>query len=603
MTITPRGWALLKSQTAIAPALAVAITIYGGLLRLDSFVGKYGTLDHPAWARIATRNVAPLVPAIRPSRVTWYRVPNPYVGGDPITYIEYGRQMTSFYQPHVREPVFLAMTSVGLWALDDQDYGVSLASAVGSTLAIFATYLVGAAILSPLAGLLAALLTATELEMVTWGVDGWRDDTFTATILFSVWALLRLRARPSVGNALLAGGLCALSCLTRITAITFIVPAFIWLVIDRAAAPRRDRARAVGIAAVALVVLVAPYLISCAIATGDPLIAINYHTGYYRFAENRPIDQPMSAAEYLRGKFADRPIRALDTALNGLLLQPFVTKWHGFEEWMRGLGAGLRLIAVIGLAALPFFARGRLLLVALLGSLLPYVMTWNVGGGGAWRFTMHAYPFFFVAAGVAVVGAGRALRAVTRDYRLLQPAAMKPYLWRLAIVAAVAGLGTLWYLGLPWYVTREAIAHGESTSIETGMRDRIFYRSGWSAPHVENITVRVSRSERAVVRLPLPARRAYELVLRIDPVTPTSPEEVDVLFNRHLVGRLRLAWNPERVGSYRLRLREDIVTAGSNELIVVPSSVVPAGSAGPRFSWLDPAERIGVRMWYVRVLP
>ena len=603
MTITPRGWALLKSQAAIAPALAVAITIYGGLLRLDSFVGKYGTLDHPAWARIATRNVAPLVPAIRPSRVTWYRVPNPYVGGDPITYIEYGRQMTSFYQPHVREPVFLAMTSVGLWALDDQDYGVSLASAVGSTLAIFATYLVGAAILSPLAGLLAALLTATELEMVTWGVDGWRDDTFTATILFSVWALLRLRARPSVGNALLAGGLCALSCLTRITAITFIVPAFIWLVIDRAATPRRDRARAVGIAAVALVVLVAPYLISCAIATGDPLIAINYHTGYYRFAENRPIDQPMSAAEYLRGKFADRPIRALDTALNGLLLQPFVTKWHGFEEWMRGFGAGLRLIAVVGLAALPFFARGRLLLVALLGSLLPYVMTWNVGGGGAWRFTMHAYPFFFIAAGVAVVGTGRALRAVTRDYRLLQPAAMKPYLWRLAIVAAVAGLGTAWYLGLPWYVTREAIAHGESTSIETGGRDRIFYRSGWSAPHVENITVRVSRSERAVVRLPLPVRRAYELVLRIDPVTPASPEEVDVLFNRHLVGRLRLAWNPERVGSYRLRLREDIVTAGSNELILVPSSVVPAGSAGPRFSWLDHAERIGVRMWYVRVLP
>jgi Dolichyl-phosphate-mannose-protein mannosyltransferase len=270
---------LLTNRALVAPALAVAITIYGGLLRLDSFVGKYGTLDHPAWARIATTNVAPLVPTIRPSRVTWYRVPKPYVGGDPITYIEYGRQMTSFYQPHVREPVFLAMTSVGLWALDDQDYGVSLASAVGSTLTIFATYLVGAVILSPLAGLLAALLTATELEIVTWGVDGWRDDTFTATILFSVWALLRLRARPSAGNALLAGGLCALSCLTRITAITFIVPAFIWLVIDRAAAPRRDRVRAVGIAAVALVVIVAPYLISCAIATGDPLIAINYHTG------------------------------------------------------------------------------------------------------------------------------------------------------------------------------------------------------------------------------------------------------------------------------------------------------------------------------------
>ena len=36
--------------------------------------------------------------------------------------------------------------------------------------------------------------------------------------------------------------------------------------------------------------VVAPYLISCAIATGDPLFAINYHTVYYRFAEQRPID-------------------------------------------------------------------------------------------------------------------------------------------------------------------------------------------------------------------------------------------------------------------------------------------------------------------------
>ena len=77
--------------------------------------------------------------------------------------------MTTFYQPHVREPVFLALTRAGLWALDDQDFGVSLASAVGSTLAIFATYLVGAALLSPLTGLLAALLMAVEIEMIAWG--------------------------------------------------------------------------------------------------------------------------------------------------------------------------------------------------------------------------------------------------------------------------------------------------------------------------------------------------------------------------------------------------------------------------------------------------
>ena len=479
MTTGARLWAL-RSRPAVAHTLAILITLYGGLLRLDSFVGKYGTLDHPTWARIVTKNVAPLVPAIRPSRVRWYPEPRPYVGGDPITYIQYGREMTTFYQPHVREPVFLAMTHAGLWALDDQDAGVSLASAVGSTLAIFATYLVGAALLSPLTGLLASLLAAVELEMVTWGVDGWRDDTFSATILFAVWALLRLHARPSFGNALLVGVTCGLSCLTRITAISFVVPGLIWLVVERAASSRLARAKAVGMAGLILTIVVAPYLISCAIATGDPFIAINYHTSYYRFAEAQPIEEPMSAAEYLRGKVTSYPIRMLDTGLNGLFVQPFVTKWRGFEEWTNGLGNLARSIAVVGVAGLAFFPAGRLLLVALLGSLLPYIFTWNIGGGGAWRFTMHAYPFFFVAAAAAVVGAGRAIREVALDHSILRRNTIAMCAWRLGTIAAVAALGVAWYLGLPWYVTREAIAQGESTSIETGARDRVFYRSGWS---------------------------------------------------------------------------------------------------------------------------
>ena len=89
--------------------------------------------------------------------------------------------MTHFYQPHVREPVFLALTRVSLWALEQQDAAVSLASAIGSMLAIFATYLVGAALISPLGGLAAALILAIDYQVITWSVDGWRDDTFTAT--------------------------------------------------------------------------------------------------------------------------------------------------------------------------------------------------------------------------------------------------------------------------------------------------------------------------------------------------------------------------------------------------------------------------------------
>jgi hypothetical protein len=45
-----------------------------------------------------------------------------------------------------------------------------------------------------------------------------------------------------------------------------------------------------------------------------------------------------------------------------------------------------------------------------------------------------------------------------------------------------------------------------------------------------------------------------------------------------------------------------MVRAGSNELTLVPESMVAAGAAGPQFAWLDPAEKIGVRLWYVRVV-
>jgi hypothetical protein len=78
---------------------------------------------------------------------------------------------------------------------------------------------------------------------------------------------------------------------------------------------------------------------------------------------------------------------------------------------------------------------------------------------------------------------------------------------------------------------------------------------------------------------------------------------VNVLFNRHFVAALRLSWNPERVGSYRVPIQAHMVRTGSNELTIIPDTLVTASSAGPRFAWLDPSDRLGVRLWYVRVLP
>jgi len=34
----------------------------------------------------------------------------------------------------------------------------------------------------------------------------------------------------------------------------------------------------------------------------------------------------------------------------------------------------------------------------------------------------------------------------------------------------------------------------------------------------------------------------------------------------------------------------------------VAEPMVAAGSAGPRFAWLEPAQQVGVRFWYLRIL-
>lgn len=588
MTFTPRRWPR-PSWTTVA---ALLITLYGALLRLDAFTAKYGTLDHPAWARIATQRVAPLARHVRPSTVVWGREARPYVGGDPITYLQFGREMTSFYQPGVREPVFLALTKGSLWALNGQDAGVSLASAIGSIAVVFATFLLGTAVASPLVGLAAAFIMAIEFEAITWSVDGWRDDTFSAAFVFAAWALVRLHKRPSFASALAAGILCGIACLTRITALSFVLPALAWIAIA-GRGERRPRLGSAGLAFGLLAVVVGPYLLSCAIATGDPFIAINYHTKYYRYSEGQSIEQPMSAGEYVRQKFAHHPIATIDVGSTGLIVRPFVTKWNGLDPWMPWLDTLLWWSALTGMAVWLFTPQGRLLILILLSSLLPYAFTWNVGGGGQWRFTMHVYSLYVVAAAEAW-------------WRVLSPGMWRSvpgHRWRVVAVAALAIIGVLTYAALPWYVAREAIARGEAVNIESGTRDAVFYRSGWSALRQDGaVTSRVSLQPQTSLHFPLPAVKPYDIVLRFDPVAPEVQQRVTVLFNRQLLGTLKLSWNPERVGSYRLSLPVAWTRAGDNEITLVPDTLVTAATGGPRYAWLDAAEKLGVRIWYLRVL-
>jgi hypothetical protein len=179
----------------------------------------------------------------------------------------------------------------------------------------------------------------------------------------------------------------------------------------------------------------------------------------------------------------------------------------------------------------------------------------------------------------------------------------RPFVWRTAAVLALTMSAVALYVGMPWMVKREAIAAGEAVNVEAGERDRIFFRRGWSAPHPEGaVTVRVSQTGRAAVHFPLPAKRAYEIALRIDPVAPALQDRVTVLFNRQLLGRLRLSWDPERIGTYRLSLPAAWARAGDNEIELIQETMVSAAQAGPQFAWIDSSAQLGLRLWYLRVL-
>jgi hypothetical protein len=57
---------------------------------------------------------------------------------------------------------------------------------------------------------------------------------------------------------------------------------------------------------------------------------------------------------------------------------------------------------LLGMAAALWTCKGRVLAILLIASLLPHAFTWQIPGGGEWRFTMPAYPIYLIAMSVAL---------------------------------------------------------------------------------------------------------------------------------------------------------------------------------------------------------
>jgi hypothetical protein len=159
---------------------------------------------------------------------------------------------------------------------------------------------------------------------------------------------------------------------------------------------------------------------------------------------------------------------------------------------------------------------------------------------------------------------------------------------------------------MPYAIVRESIARGEAAIIRAGGRDRMFLADGWSDLVVTgNVTARFATKPSATIRVPLPERRLYKVLMRIDPLyyPGALPQRVQVDLNGKPFTVLSLAWNPERVGEYELTIPASAVDVGPNILTLHSERMTPIGRAGDAYREIPRDREVGVRLWYVLLTP
>ena len=359
---------------------------YGALLRMDAVAHIYRPVSSPRW--LQTFQQTRLGDSVlRPDAMRWDTAPSsaPSAGSpgrqraERQAYLQSAREMTAFYAARRHEPMFPFATRVWLRVLAGQEVAISFASATFGVLAIVATYLLGAVAFAPWVGLGAAFLFAIEYDLVTVSAQGWRDDAFVCGVLFTALAMIRYMRDPTRPHAVILGLVAGGACLVRLTALSLILPGLLFLVFATGDRWNRGLPRH-GIVIGVLLLVLGPFLWNCWRVFGDPFYAIHAQ-----------VDARAAA-----GSTSAAPARPAREAMTS----HFANKWRGFDPWLRGIGRWIAWLAIAGLLLFATTREGWLLLVVLAGSLLPHAASWPVGA--EWRFTMHAYPFYLIAACVAL---------------------------------------------------------------------------------------------------------------------------------------------------------------------------------------------------------
>lgn len=592
--VTMTAW--LRATARATPWLLLIVVGYGALLRFEAFHRAYGPLAGGPRLLAVQQTAADLAAHVRPSSIDWPRASMPY-RHDAKSYLDSARAMEhfyDFYEARLREPLFVFSTKVGLWLTGGQDIAVSLVSSIFGLLLVPATYVLGRSLGGVVVGLLAALLVAIEPQLIETGVRGYRDDLFSLlTVLFAL-ACLGLYRRPSWTTAVLAGTIGAGACLTRITALTLVLPGLAAVVACGGRARRRETAGPAVVAGGLVALLIAPFLVNCWITFGDPLYAIDWHSAFYERRSNVEKTGEPGAVDFLWRQFAAAPLVTIDSALRGVTHHPWANKWTELgRHWGGALASALKWLCLAGLLMWLWFTEGRLVLAVLAGSMVPFVFTWEAFT--AWRFTQHTYPFYMAAAAFAAVRPIRWGIALARnghswwaDLRGVFGRALLTMGVVLSFFAVVALL--------PPLIVYQQLTHGQAASVGGDQRtifmlprEAFFFAgNGWSGPQTEgNITFHEPGGERGRLRVPMSANYAYRCLVRLEPMPPGGGPGVVELRLNEWSGRMSLERVPDGLPRYWVTIPQGVAKTGVNRL-----ELVAPGRSGPAF-----------RFWFVRFFP
>ncbi len=315
-------------------------------------------------------------------------------------------EMTWFYDSNHREPGVIFLIKLILTMFGNDEFQVRLFSLFFSVALVPLAFFAGKEIRSPLAGLVLALLIATNSGWIWQSARGLRLEAFSVALLLLTASVLTRRKLSATRHAVAMGLSAVLVCLLRITSLWFCLLAVVYGMLRRGW-NTKSFVLSMGIVIIPLV----PYWVYCGYTFGDPMYAVNHHIKFYRNLEFK--DQPgfPTSGELKQDAYAGDDVTPLQFFFNRdmrwELPRRTVTQLYaiflGNHLYNRVCDKSRILVwwAVASYFVLLFTEQRSLLLwlVILIG---PIAWLFTPTTGPEWRLIFHASIFVYLAMGIAL---------------------------------------------------------------------------------------------------------------------------------------------------------------------------------------------------------